>query len=85
MKQASYLIKGGGYPTQQRLPYHTTAFEVFDEKEMFATVMEQKPGGELLDKVVEEYDRKTFMAEEFKDFKFICENWLTIGGQYFLA
>lgn len=52
---------------------------------MFATVMEQEPGGEQFDKVVEEYDRKTFMAEEFKDFKFICENWLTIGGQYFLA
>ena len=24
----------------------TTTFEVFDEKEMFATVMEQEPGGE---------------------------------------
>ena len=53
----------------------TTAFEVFDEAEMFAMVMEPDPGGELLDKVVEEYEKETFMAEEFKDCKSNCENW----------
>ena len=58
---------------------------MFDETEMFAMVMEPDPGGELLDKVVEEYEKETFMAEEFKDCKSICENWYTIGGQYFLA
>ena len=42
---------------------------------MFAIVMEPDPGGELLDKVVEEYEKETFMTEEFKDFKSICENW----------
>ena len=52
----------------------TTAFEVFDETEMFAMVMEPDPGGELLVKVVEEYEKETFMAEEFKDCKSNCEN-----------
>ena len=48
---------------------------MFDETEMFAIVMEPDPGGELLDKVVEEYEKETFMAEEFKDCKSNCENW----------
>ena len=48
---------------------------MFDETEMFAIVMEPKPGGELLDKVVEEYEKENFMAEECKDCKSICENW----------
>ena len=48
---------------------------MFDETEMFAIVVEPDPGGELLDKVVEEYEKETFMTEEFKDFKSICENW----------
>ena len=48
---------------------------MFDETEMFAIVVEPDPGGELLDKVVEEYEKETFMAEEFKDCKSICENW----------
>ena len=44
VKQANYLIK-----EVDRISHSTeitTAFEVFDEKEMFAIVMEQEPGGE---------------------------------------
>ena len=48
---------------------------MFDEKEMFAIVMEPEPGGELLDKVVKVYEKETFMAEEFKDCKSNYENW----------
>ena len=40
VKQASYL-RWISHSTEI-----TTRFEVFDEKEMFATVMEQEPGGE---------------------------------------
>ena len=62
-----------------------TAFEVFDEKEMFAIVMEPEPGGELLDKVVKVYEKETCMVEEIKDCKFICGSKSIICGQYFLA
>ena len=48
---------------------------LFDEMEMFAIVMEAVPGGELLDKVVKVYEEVTFMVDEIKDCKFICENW----------
>ena len=48
---------------------------MFDEKEMFVIVMEQEPGGELLDKVVKVYKKETFMVEEIKECKLICENW----------
>ena len=50
VKQASDLIKGVNLPLNITLI--TTAFEIFDETEMFAIVMEPEPGGELLDKVV---------------------------------
>ena len=62
-----------------------TAFEVFDEKEMFAIVMEPEPRGELLDKVVKVYEKETCMVEEIKDCKFICGSKSIICGQYFLA
>ena len=42
----------------------TTAFKVFDEKELFDIVMEPEPGGELLDKVVKVYENETIMVEE---------------------
>ena len=48
---------------------------MFDEKEMFAIVMEPEPGGELLDKVVKVYEKETFMVETIKDCKFIYKNW----------
>ena len=48
---------------------------MFDEKEMFAIVMEPEPGGELLHKVVEVYEKETFRVEEIKECKFICRNW----------
>ena len=44
----------------------TATFEVFDEKEMFAIVMEPEPGGELLDKVVKVYEKVTFMVERLQ-------------------
>ena len=53
----------------------TTAFEVFDEKEMFAIVMEPEPGGDLLDKEVKVYEKETFRVEQIKECKFICKNW----------
>ena len=58
---------------------------MFDEKEMFAIVMEPEPGGELLDKVVKVYENETIMVEEITDCKFIRKNWQIICGQYFLA
>ena len=42
------MIKEVNIPSNK--DYHSTAFEMFDEKEMFAIVMEPEPGGELLDK-----------------------------------
>ena len=53
----------------------TTAFEMFDKTKMFAIVMEPEPGGELLDKVVNVYEKETFMVESIKDCKFIYKNW----------
>ena len=44
----------------------TTAFKVFDEKELFDIVMEPEPGGELLDKVVKVYEKVTFMVERLQ-------------------
>ena len=58
---------------------------MFDEKEMFVIVMEQEPGGELLDKVVKVYKKETFMVEEITDCKSIRKNWSIRCGQYFLA
>ena len=58
---------------------------MFDEKEMFAIVMEPEPGGDLLDKGVKVYEKETFRVVEIKDCKFICKNWKIIYGQYFLV
>ena len=46
---------------------------MFDEKEVFAIVMESEPGGELLDKVVKVYENETFMVEEIIECK--CSGW----------
>ena len=60
VKQAKDLIKEVNIPSNK--DYHSTAFEMFDEKEMFAIVMEPEPGGELLAKGVKVYEKETFMV-----------------------
>ena len=62
MKQAKDLIKEVNIPSNK--DYHSTAFEMFDEKEMFAILMEPEPGGGLLDKVMTVYQKETFMVKE---------------------
>ena len=59
------MYTGGGYPTQHRL---TPTSKVFDEKEVFAIVMEPEPGGELLDKVVKVCEKVTFMVERLQSY-----------------
>ena len=47
-------------------PCITKILEVFDEKKLLAIVMEFAPGGELFDKVVEEYEEETLNEKTAK-------------------